>query len=208
MLLLFSSCGNDEQSPQQTKMPTVDSVNKSIVPQMQVTKPEASDSVNQSLSVLEKRYALVPSDPVLAYDLAYAYAEAGNAKVLRLTDSLIKARTPEFEKAYYTKADYFSRINNEKEALKNYDAAIAANLHFLDAQIDKGRLLFHQKQYDAALKTFATGQKISPAEPMFYFWIAKTQEAMGNKADAKTNYQRAYSLDKTLTDAKEAAARL
>jgi hypothetical protein len=31
---------------------------------------------------------------------------------------------------------------------------------------------------------------------------------LGNKEDAKLNYQRAYGLDKTLTEAKEATDRL
>ena len=33
-------------------------------------------------------------------------------------------------------------------------------------------------------------------------------EALGNKTDAKTNYQRAYGLDKTMTEARDAAARM
>ena len=203
----FVSCNNDESTNKKSNLPTADTINK-IAAARPAPLPPSPDSASQSLGVLEKRYALVPSDPAMAYDLAYAYAEAGNAKVLRLADSLIKARTPETEKAYYSKADYYSRVNNVKEALRNYDNALAANLHFLDAQIDKGRLLFHQKQYNEALKAFAIGQKISPSEPLFYFWIAKTQEAMGNKADAKTNYERAYALDKSLTEAKQAADKL
>lgn len=203
----FTACNNNDQASN-TKRSTTDGFNKNTVRPPSITGPAKADSVDQSVSVLEKRHALVPSDPALAYDLTYAYAETKNAKAIRLADSLIKAKTPEMEKAYYSKADYYNRTNNVKEALKNYDAAIAANLHFLDAQIDKGRLLYNQKQYAEALKAFAIGQKLSPAEPLFYFWIAKTQEATGNKQDAKTNYERAYALDKTLTDAKEAAARL
>ena len=204
--LLLLSCGSDEQ-PAGTK-PSVDNANKNQLPQPASTETTKDDNVEQSLNALEKRHALVPSDPALAYDLAYAYAEAKNAKAVTLADSLIKAKTQEIEKAFYIKADYYSRVNSVKEALTNYDAAIAANLHFLDAQIDKGRLLYKQKQYAEALKAFAIGQKLSPAEPMFYFWIAKTQEATDNKIDAKANYERAYALDKTLTEAREAAVRL
>lgn len=207
-IFFFASCGNNDQTTEASTTTKRDSVTTAPSPSSSTSTPAANDSVNQSLAVMEKRHALVPSDPELAYDLAYAYAEAGNAKALRIADSLIKAKAPQIEKAYYSKADYYARLNNVKEAVKNYDNALAANLHFLDAQIDKGRLLFHQKQYNEALKAFAIGQKISPSEPMFYFWIAKTQEAMGNKQDAKTNYERAYALDKTLTEAKQAADKL
>ena len=205
-VFFLASCGNNDQTNKETKTARADSLAKTAPPT--ASRPSANDSANQSLAAMEKRYALVPSDPVLAFDLAYAYAEAGNVKALRLADSLLKAKVPEPEKAYYIKADYYSHLNNVKEAVKNYDNALAANLHFLDAQIDKGQLLFRQKQYNEALKAFAIGQKISPSEPMFYFWIAKTQEAMGNKTDAKTNYERAYALDKSLTEAKQAADKL
>lgn len=201
------SCTNNERGTAQ-KHAAAGSVNKNALPAAPATEPAKAGDVEQSLSALEKRYALVSSDPAIAYDLAYAYAEQKNPKALKLADSLIKAKAPEPEKAYYIKADYFNRTNNVNEALKAYDAAVAANLHFLDAQLDKGRLLYQQKQYAGALRAFATGQKLSPAEPMFYFWTAKTQEAMGDNQNAKANYERAYALDKNLTDAKEAAERL
>jgi hypothetical protein len=38
--------------------------------------------------------------------------------------------------------------------------------------------------------------------------MGKCQEALGQKDEAKLNYQRAYELDKTFTDAKEAADNL
>lgn len=58
------------------------------------------------------------------------------------------------------------------------------------------------------MKTFALGQKLSPGAAEFYFWVARTQEAMGNKADAKANYERAYALDKSLTEAKASAEKI
>jgi len=38
--------------------------------------------------------------------------------------------------------------------------------------------------------------------------MGKCQEAVGQKDEAKLNYQRAYGLDKTFTEAKEAADRI
>jgi tetratricopeptide (TPR) repeat protein len=206
---LLPACGNNDNTSGNANARVNDSTSKSLPSQaQQPASNAAAPDTTQSLATMEKRYAMVPSDPVLAYDLAYEYSEQKNAKALKLADSLIKAKAPEVEKAYYIKANYFSHINNTDQALKNYDAAIGANYHFLDAYFDKGQLLFKQKKYDEALKTFAIGQKVSPATADFYYWVAKTQEAMGNKADAKMNYERAYALDKTLTEAKAAAERL
>ncbi len=163
----------------------------------------------EAIAVLEKAYALQPRDKETAYNLAYEYADAKNEKALSLTDTLLKYdKTETVARAWYTKAYYFNRVGNEPQALRYYDSSLAADYNFLDAYIDKGKLLFGQKKYEAALKTFALGQKVSPAAAEFYLWVAKTEEAMGNKQDAKANYESAYALDKMLTEAKEAAERL
>ncbi|MDQ3278069.1 MAG: hypothetical protein M3Q06_07070, partial [Bacteroidota bacterium] len=159
-----------------------------------------------ALVLLEKAYALQPRDKETAYNLAYEYAEAKSPKALVLTDTLIKYdKTETVARAWYIKASYYKNIGNEKEALRFYDSSNVADYNFLDPYLDKGKLLFEQKRHDAALRTFATGQKLSPGTADFYFWVAKSQEALGNRADAKMNYERAFALDKSLTAAKEAA---
>ena len=163
----------------------------------------------EALLLLEKAYALQPRDKETAYNLAYEYAEAKDPKALSLADTLIKYdKTHTVARAWYIKGSYFKNSGRQKEAMRFFDSSITADYHFLDAYLDKGQIAFHDKNYNAALKIFATGQKLAPGEASFYFWVAKTQEAMGNKTDAKANYERAYALDKTLTDAKEAAERL
>ncbi len=163
----------------------------------------------ESLAVLEKAYSLQPRDKELAYDLAYEYADQKNAKALALTDTLLRYdKTETIARAWYIKGVYFNNLGNDKEALRYFDSSTIADFNFIDAYLDKGKILFNQKKYEEALKTFALGQKVAPATADFYFWVAKTQEAMGNKSDAKDNYERAYSLDKTMTEAKDAAERI
>jgi len=163
----------------------------------------------EALVLMEKAYAMQPKDKETAYNLAYEYAEAKNAKALSLTDTLIKYdKTETVARAWYIKATYYNNLANEKEALRYYDSSIIADHNFLSAYLDKGQLQFKQKKYEAAEKTFGTGQQMEPAEADFYFWAAKTQEAMGNKTDAKANYERAYALDKSMTEAKTAAEKL
>lgn len=163
----------------------------------------------EALALLEKAYALQPRDKETAYNLAYEYAEAKSPKALPLTDTLIKYdKTETVARAWYIKASYYNNIGNEKEAMRYYDSSNIADHNFLDTYLDKGQLLYKQKKYEQALKSFALGQKFSPGAAEFYFWVGKTQEAMGNKSDAKTNYERAYALDQKLTEAKEAAERL
>ena len=166
------------------------------------------DQPEESLLYLEKAQSLDPSDPELAFNLAYAYAMAKNEKVLRLTDSLIKALTPEIEKAFYSRGLYFSRTGNSREAISNFDAAIKSNYNFLDAYHDKGELLFNLSRYDDAQRNFELALKIAPSNALFYYWLGKCQEARGFKQEARANYLRAFGLDKTLVVAKEAAEKL
>ncbi|HVF97568.1 MAG TPA: tetratricopeptide repeat protein [Flavisolibacter sp.] len=163
----------------------------------------------EAVAVLEKAYALQPRDKETAYNLAYEYADTKSSKALSLTDTLIKYdKTATVARAWYIKAYYFNQLKNEKEALRLYDSSIVADQNFLDAYFDKGRLLYQQKNYTSAERAFARGQKFDPSNSLFYLWVGKTQEAMGNKQDAKANYQRAYALDSSLTEAKDAAEKL
>ena len=74
--------------------------------------------------------------------------------------------------------------------------------------MEKGNLFYKAKNYKEALETFELAVKVSPTFAETYFWMGKTKEAMGNKAEAKLDYQRAYGLDKTMQEAREAAERL
>ncbi|MDP9230026.1 MAG: tetratricopeptide repeat protein, partial [Bacteroidota bacterium] len=86
--------------------------------------------------------------------------------------------------------------------------AIQHDYNFLDAHLDKGTIFYDEKKYNEALKTFQLVATISPTNADAYFWMAKCQEALNQKEEAKLNYQRAYGLDKSLTEAKEAADKL
>ena len=170
---------------------------------------KAQGKGDEALTLLEKAYALQPRDKELAYDLAYEYADAKNQKALSLADTLIKYdKTETIARAWFIKGTYHNNLGNEKEALRYFDSSNIADYNFIDAYLDKGQILLRQKKYEQALRTFAIGQKVSPATADFYFWVAKTQEAMGNKADAKANYERAYALDNTMTEAQKAAEKL
>ena len=82
---------------------------------------------------------------------------------------------------------------------------LSMNYNYLNAYIEKGKVLLDQKKVDDALKTFQLANTISPAFPDAYYWIGRCQEEMGKKQDAKLSYEKAYGLDKTFTEAKEAA---
>jgi tetratricopeptide (TPR) repeat protein len=163
----------------------------------------------EALRTLEQAYAYAPSDVELVHRLGFAYAQAGNEKTLKLTDSLIKADVEgAHAEPYYFKALYFENKGAGAEAIRYLDEAIRHDYNFLDAYMEKGQILFGQKQYAAAQNTFGLALRITPSFADAYYWIGRCQEAQGNRSEAKVSYQRAYGLDKTNTEAKAAAERL
>jgi tetratricopeptide (TPR) repeat protein len=164
---------------------------------------------SEALSVLETAYSFAPGDVDLVHQLAFEYAEAKNSKVLNLADSLIKVDIEKrHAEPYYFKGLYYENTGKYNEAIQYFDEAIRHDYNFLDAYMDKGQTLYEQKKYAEALKTFELATTVFRTEALPYYWLGKTQEVMGNKAEAKLNYQRAYGLDKTLTEAKEAADKI
>lgn len=164
---------------------------------------------SEALSALEQAYSYAPGDVDLVHQLAFEYAEAKNPKVLLLADSLIKADVEKrHAEPYYFKGLYFENTGNYKKAIKFFDQAIQHDFNFLDAYMDKGQAYYEQKKYTDALKTFQFATTVFPSEALPYFWIGKTQHKLGNLGEARLNYQRAYGLDKTFTEAKDSADRL
>lgn len=164
---------------------------------------------NDAITVLERAYVFAPEDVELVHQLAFEYAEAKNPKVLALCDSLIKVDVEQrHAEPYYFKGVYYSNINNPGEAIKQFDLAIRHNYQYMNAYTNKGIVYYDRKQFKEALQVFQLEAKVFPDEADPYYWLGKTQEAMGLKDEARLNYQRAYGLDKTDTASKAAADRL
>jgi tetratricopeptide (TPR) repeat protein len=167
------------------------------------------NKTNESLSVLEEAYQYAPGDVDLVHQLAFEYAQAKNPKVLSLSDSLIKVDVEKrHAEPYYFKGLYYENKGDYGQAIQYFDEAIQHDYNFLDAYLDKGQTYYDQKKYAEALKTFQLTTTVFPSEALPYYWIGKTQQALGKREEARSNYQRAYGLDKTLTEAKDSADRL
>lgn len=166
---------------------------------------QKNDSV-AAIKALEQAYLFAPFNEDLCYDLAFKYAQARNPKALTLCDSLLQHDTAERKgEPYYFKGVYYSNINNIPQALEYFDKAIQSDYTLLDAYMEKGKIFYDKKKYDQAAKIFQLALNVSATYADAYYWLGKCQEATGNKEEAKLNYQRAYGLDKSLTEAKEAA---
>lgn len=162
-----------------------------------------------AVSSLELAYYLAPFNKDLCYNLAFKYAQTKNPRTLALCDSLIGSEVKEKDaEPYYFKGVYFANINNKTTALGMFDKSIEVNYTFLDAYMDKGQILYDEQKYSAAAAVFQLALKVSSTYADGYYWLGRCQEALGQKEDARLNYQRAYGLDKSLAEAKAAADKL
>jgi tetratricopeptide (TPR) repeat protein len=162
-----------------------------------------------ALDSLEKAHQITPLNRDLGYQLAYLYAESKNEKVIPLTDSLIAYDSLKlYADPYYIKGLYYSNINDRPKAMQWLNETIKKDYNYQNAYIEKGKLFFNQKNIQEALKTFTLVNTIDPAFPDSWYWIGRCQEALNQKAEAKLSYEKAYGLDKTFTEAKEAAERM
>jgi len=169
---------------------------------------QKSDSMG-SLHALQQAYRFAPANEDLCYNLAFKYAQNKDPKALTLCDSMLRNDTiSKKAEPYYFKGVYYSNVNDKAKALDFFNKAIENDYNFLDAYMDKGRTEFDLKKYSDAAKVFQLVQKISSTYADAYYWLGRCQESLGQKQDAKLNYERAYGLDKSLTEAKEAADRL
>lgn len=167
------------------------------------------DNTTESIKILEQAYALTPFDLELNYALANQYAETENPKVLALCDSLIRKDSLGLHaEPYYLKGIYFSNRDENSKAIEQFNISIQKNYQFLNAYIEKAKIQYKEKKYDDALKTAELAASIKSTFPDAYFWIGKCREAMGDLSNASVNYRRAFELDKTFTEAKEAMDRL
>jgi tetratricopeptide (TPR) repeat protein len=170
---------------------------------------DRSGNKSELLPTLEKAYNLAPFDVELNYMYALKLAESGNSRVIALCDSLIRADSLGIHAdPYYYKGIYYSNSGDKTRAIGLFDEALKHDYNFMDAYIEKGAILYEQKKYTEAAKVFSLAITISNQFAPAYYWLAKCQEATGQREEAKLNYQRAYGLDKTFTEAKEAVERI
>jgi len=170
---------------------------------------EKKGDISGMILSLEKAYSIVPFSREISNKLAYQYAENNNAKALRIADSLISKDSFNIHaEPYYVKGMYYSNINEKAKALQFFDATIRRDHRFLNAYIEKGKILLTQKKTIDALKTFQLANTITPSFPDAWYWIGRCQETLGDKEEAKQNYEKAYELDNTFTEAKDAAEKI
>lgn len=170
---------------------------------------EKKDDPAATIATLEKVHQLVPENLQLTNKLVYQYAQAKNPKALTLADDMLKNDSLRLSAdPLYVKGLYYANIGDEANAIKYFDQTIQRSHRYMNAYIEKAKILIDQKRIDDAMKVLRLALTIDSAFPDTWYWIGRCEEANGQKAEAKLSYEKAYSLDRTFIEAKEAAEKL
>jgi tetratricopeptide (TPR) repeat protein len=153
---------------------------------------------------------LEPEQTDVHLELGFLYAAQKNKNALVVADFLLsQAEEPLLKsQARYMKGIYYTNAGMKKEALASFNEVIINDYTFLDAYMEKGILLYNDKKYADALKTFDKALTVSNTNAECYLWAAKCLEAMGRKAEALDFYKKTVGLNAGLKEAEEAVDRL
>lgn len=157
------------------------------------------------------RYAakIYPS-PIALMELANVYAETKNPLTLSVVQQLMK-NNPGGDynaKAYFFAGVYYSKIGDTRNAIDFFNKSMAQDIGFADAYIEKGYLLYHNKNFTEALKVFEGLITVNITSADGYYWCAKCKEALNDKQKAIELYEKALVLDKNIKEAADALERL
>jgi tetratricopeptide (TPR) repeat protein len=165
------------------------------------------DTAN-AIKALEKSFALMPIN-YSGMALASIYVAKKNPRVIDISNIILSRDTQHIQtEPIYMKGVYYADIKKYDSAMAQFDEVIRRDWKMTDAYIEKGIILYEQKQYDEALKVFNLTVTVSNTDADGYYWLGRTYEATGNIQDAIANYERAVALDRTFTEARTALRRL
>ncbi len=163
----------------------------------------------EALVTLENLYSKFPTERNIQAMLALWYANAGDEKVIPLCQQMKTADSTGTDPLpHYYLGIYYDTRQEFAQALQAFEKAIQTDYHFVEAYIEKTSILYDQQKWSTALNTLGKALAVAPNNALVYYWTAKCQQATGDQESARLNYLKAYGLDKSLLEAKQAADQL
>ncbi len=157
----------------------------------------------QAIRSLQRAYSIQPLDGY-GLELAHLYAEQKNPFALKICDFILKRDSARLLiDPLFIKGIYYANTKQFPKAIAQFDSCILRDWKTTDAYLEKGRIFFQMKKYDAAMQTFNMAITVTNTDPDAYFWLGRCYEAEHRNMEAVNNYRKAISLDKDFTEAKQ-----
>ena len=208
IILALISCGNkDNKTAAPGKVAAIDSV---AIMKEAILKDSLNPALWQKLYELQiakgdtagglrslKLYTyLVPEDGNAWLELAWLLADQKDPQILVVADSLQKVDDVGIRsKAKFLTGVYYSNLGQDEKAIAIFDSVIISNYSFVDAYMEKGIILYDQKKFDQALKTFQQAFLLRKNDPEIYLWIGKSYAGLGNKVEAEDWMKKYQALN-------------
>jgi tetratricopeptide (TPR) repeat protein len=157
----------------------------------------------RAIGELRRAYSMQSLDGY-GLELAHLYAEQKNPMALKICDFILKQDSARLLiDPLFIKGIYYANTKQFSKAIAQFDSCILRDWKTTDAYLEKGRILFQMKNYDAAMQTFNMAITVTNTDPDAYFWLGRCYEAEHRNMDAVNNYRKAISLDKNFTEARQ-----
>lgn len=161
----------------------------------------------QAIALLEKAVTLDKEFYNAHIILALLYNAAKSPKTIEHYQKAIDIDPTSIE-AHYGKAMFWQEQGETDKALAEYRTLISKNPQYQDAYYNIGYIYFNQKDYQKALDNFTIAIRMSPTYAKAYYMRGLSAEKMGNKKEARLDYERAINFDPKLELAKKALENL
>ncbi|MEO8583429.1 MAG: tetratricopeptide repeat protein [Flavitalea sp.] len=163
---------------------------------------------SQAIIAYERSFYLMPIN-YSGMALASIYVARKNPRALQICNTLLARDTSSVQtEPVFMKGMYYSDTKQYDDAIRAFDTCILRDWKMTDAYIEKGIVLFERNKYAEAMKVFNLAATVSNTDADAYYWMGRCYEKTGDKEQAASNYERAYSLDHSFSDASEALRRL
>lgn len=156
-------------------------------------KRNASAAVSffKKASVIDKNF----TQPLV--NMAMLYKQTGkDKKQLYYLNAAIKVNPKDFM-AYYCLGDYYREKHDYVNAIKYYKETVKISPQFAQTYLDLAVCFYESQQYNYALMALGQYKEIYPDSDYGYYLIAKTNYAMGKYDEAKSNIEKAISINNT-----------
>jgi tetratricopeptide (TPR) repeat protein len=158
-----------------------------------------------TIATLVSSLGLDDSQEEIWLELGFLYADKKDTRALKIANRLIKVSADERVKtrSRYLSGIYYSNTGENGKALEAFNSCIINDYSFIDAHLEKGILLYGERQFTEALATFEKARAISNTNADAYFWTGKTYEALNRVPEAIEFYKKALGLDGNITEAQD-----
>jgi tetratricopeptide (TPR) repeat protein len=162
----------------------------------------------EAIRSLEISFSIVPIN-YTGVALANIYVAQKDPRAIEICNFLISNDSARLQtEPLFLKGAYYADRQMYDSAIAQFDECIRRDWKMTDAYIEKGIIWFERENFDEALKIFSMAATVSNTDADAYYWMGRCFESTGQRDQAILNYERALSLDRSFTEARDALRRL